>query len=200
MQILKFQNRDEWLVARRGRITGSRLKDIIVKRGTGRKIGFYELIAERLAVAPDGENPMDRGTRLEEEAMARFIKETGKKVDTSLVIWTRDEDGSIAISPDGFIGETEAVECKCLSTARHIEALLTNGIPADYEDQAIQYFVVNDKLKKLYFVFYDPRIPVKDYFVLEINRKDVKEKIKDYLEYERQVISDVNEIVNSLTF
>lgn len=200
MKTLKFKTREEWLAARRGKITGSRLKDIIVKRGNGYKIGYYELIAERLSISPDGENPMDRGTRLEEEAVARFVKETGKKVDTSLVIWTRDDNESIAISPDGFIGKTEAVEAKCLASARHIEAWLTQKLPSEYEDQAIQYFIVNEKLETLYFVFYDPRIPVKDYFTLELGRKDNEEKIAEYLEYQKKVIDEVNQIVNELTF
>lgn len=200
MQTLKFDTKEEWLLARRGKITGSRLKDIIVKRGTGRKIGFYELIAERLGIAPDGESPMDRGVRLESEAIERFVKETGKKVDTSLVIWTRDEDQSIAVSPDGFVGKTEAVEAKCLASGRHLEAWLTQKVPDDYEFQALQYFIVNEKLKTLYFVFYDPRIPSKDYFVITVNRKDVEEQVKEYLEYERAVIADVNQIVLDLTF
>ena len=74
--IQKFQDKEEWLNARAGKITGSKLKDLIVKRGTGEKKGFYQLIADRVAIAPDGENPMDRGTRLEEEAIERFVKET----------------------------------------------------------------------------------------------------------------------------
>ena len=121
----KFETKEEWMLARKGKITGSRLKDIIVKRGTGQKLGFYELIAERLAVAPDTESPMERGTRLEPEAIERFEKETGKKVDASLVIWSREDNENIALSPDGSIGETEAVECKCLSSSRHLEAWLT---------------------------------------------------------------------------
>ena len=200
MRTLKFESREEWLAARRGKITGSRLKDIIVKRGTGRKIGFYELIAERLGVPADDENPMDRGTRLEEEAVARFVEETGKKVDTSLVIWTRDDNESIAISPDGFIGKTEAVEAKCLSSARHIEALLTQKVPDEYEMQKLQYFIVNDKLKTLHFAFYDPRILAKPFFVIDIKREEVKEEVAQYLEYEHQIIKDVNDAVNQLTF
>jgi putative phage-type endonuclease len=168
MKTHSFSTREEWLAARRGKITGSRLKDIVVKRGTGRKIGFYELIAERLGVPADDENPMDRGTRLEAEAVERFVKETGKKVDTSLVIWTRDDNESIAVSPDGFVGKKEAVEAKCLASARHIEAFPTQKVPSDYEMQVIQYFIVNDKLETLYMVFFDPRILVKDYFVIEV--------------------------------
>lgn len=200
MKVNKYENRETWLDARRGKITGSRLKDIIVKRGTGKKIGFYELIAERLGIPADGESPMDRGTRLEEEAIARFTKETKKKVNTDLVIWQRDDNESIAISPDGYIGETEAVECKCLSSARHIEAFLTGQVPDEYKDQALQYFIVNDKLKKLYFVFYDPRVLAKDYFTIEIKRKDVEDDVKFYLDYQKNILSEVDEIVNKLTF
>lgn len=200
MKTTKFESREDWLAGRRGKITGSRLKDIIVKRGTGYKIGYYELIAERLSIAPDEENPMDRGTRLEEEAVMRFEKETGKVVDKSLVIWSRDDNESIAISPDGFVGKKEAVEAKCLSSARHIEAWLTQKLPSEYEDQALQYFIVNDQLETLYFVFYDPRIPVKEYFTLEIQRKGSEEKIKEYLEYQNRILDEVNKIVTELTF
>lgn len=200
MKTLTFENQEEWLAARRGKITGSRLKDIVVKRGTGYKQGFYELIAERLAVPADDENPMDRGTRLEEEAIARFVKETGKKVDTSLVIWVREDNESIAVSPDGIIGKTEAVEAKCLSSATHIKAWLTKQVPDDYEMQKIQYFIVNDSLKKLHFVFYDPRIPCKDYFVLEISREDVQAEVDEYLAYETGILTEVDRVVNELTF
>lgn len=200
MRTLKFEDREEWLEARRGKITGSRLKDIIVKRGSGRKLGFYELIAERLGIPADDESAMDRGTRLEGEAIDRFATEAKKKVDTSLVIWAREDDENIAISPDGFIGKKEGVEVKCLSSARHIEAWLTKEIPDEYEYQVLQYFIVNDDLQKLHFVFYDPRLLAKDFFYLTVDRKDVQEKVDEILTYERNVIAEVNEIVNQLTF
>lgn len=198
MKIQKFQDRDEWLFARRGKITGSRLKDIVVKRGTGEKIGFYELIAERLAVAPDEERPMDRGTRLEDEAMQRFMTETGKELDTSLVIWTRDDNESIAISPDGF-NTKEAADAKCLSSAKHLEAFLTQEVPDEYKMQKLQYFIVNDELETLYFVFYDPRIPCKDFFYLTIHRKDVEKECAELLEYQKLKLKMVDDIVNKLS-
>lgn len=199
MKISTYQSKEDWLNARLGKITGSRVKDIIVKRGTGKKKGYYELIAERIATRPDGENPLERGTRLEPEAIARFQSETEQDVDTSLVIWSRDEDDSIAISPDGFMGLTEAVEVKCLSSASHIEAYLTQEVPSEYKDQVIQYFVVNDKLEKVYVVFYDPRIPCKDYFVIEVTRESVEDEVKEYLDYQRNVLKEVDDIVLKLT-
>lgn len=198
--IQKFEDREEWLNARNGKITGSKLKDLIVKRGTGEKKGFYQLIADRVAVAPDGENPMDRGTRLEEEAVAKFAEITGKKVNTDLVICSRVDNPNIAFSPDAYIGDTEVVEAKCLSSASHLEAYITQKVPSEYEDQIIQPFIVNDNLKTLYLVFYDPRIPAKDFFFLTIKREDYEEKITEYLEYEKQKLALVEDWVLKLTF
>lgn len=204
MKTLKFENREDWLLARRGKITGSRLKDIISKRaGSGYKKGYYELIAERIAIEDISERPMDRGQRLEDVALARFTEETGKEVDNSLILWTRDDNENIALSPDGIVKgtkNTEAVEVKCLNSASHIEALLTHEIPSEYQDQVLQYFIVNDKLKKLYFVFFDPRMTVKDYFVFEVTRAELKEKIKEYFDYQVSVLAEVDKVVASLTF
>ena len=198
MKTLKYETREEWLAGRMGKITGTRLKDVITLRGTGKKIGFYELIAERLAIPATDESAMERGTSLEPEAVAKFVEETGKEVDTSLVIWTRDDNDNIAISPDGFIGETEALEVKCLSSARHIEAFLTQEVPSDYEFQALQYFIVNEKLETLYLAFYDPRLTVKDFFYLTIKRD--QEKVDKYLEEQKKVLAEVSDIVASLSF
>jgi putative phage-type endonuclease len=201
MKTLTFEDRETWLAARRGKITGSRLKDIVVKRGTSKKLGFYELIAERIAIEPDGENPMDRGNRIEEEAVNKFEQELNIKVDQTLVIWCREDNESIAVSPDGYIHEWKAaVEVKCLSSARHIEAFLTKEIPDEYRFQIMQYFMVNDEIDRVYMVFYDPRIPCKEMFYLEINRTDMEEEIAQYLDYQKQILEEVAQVVNDLTF
>lgn len=199
MNVRTFENRQDWEAARIGKITGSKLKDLIVKRGTGQKIGFYQLIADRLAVPADGENPMDRGLRLEDEAMQLLSDTLDKPVDTSLVMWEREDNDKIAISPDGMIGETEAVEVKCLNSAKHIEALITGKIPSDYDDQALQYFVVNEKLERLYFVFYDPRLLTKQFFFHVVERAEIDEKAKAYLELERSLLEQVDQIVAELS-
>jgi putative phage-type endonuclease len=199
MQIVKYDNEQEWLDARRGRITGTRLKDLIQGRSAKPKIGFYELIAERVALPATDELAMDRGKRLEDEAIERFAKETGKKINNDLVIWHRDDNENIAVSPDGSIGKTEAVEVKCLSSARHLEAWINQTIPDEFEYQVYQYFIVNDKLKKLYLVFYDPRMP-KDLFWIEVKRKDIQEKVDEYIKLENNVLDLVSKIEKQLTF
>lgn len=204
-----FENQEQWLAARLGKITGTRLGDITVKRGGDKKIGFYELIAERLTVSEEdfegfvpNETPMDRGTRLQKYAVNQFKLATGKQVDESLVLWQREDNQSIAVSPDGTIvgsDDTEAVETKCLSSARHVEAYLKNAIPDEYEYQKLQYFIVNDKLQKLYFCFYDPRLPAIAFFYIVVTREEVAAEISMYLEHQRKTIAEVDEIVAKLS-
>lgn len=209
MKILQFDriDRQSWLESRKGKITGSRLGDIYSKKINSKKIGFYELIAEKLSVNPDefdgmipNETPMARGTRLEPIALKMFEQNTSKKVQTDLVIWMRDDNENIAISPDGVVSENEVVEAKCLSSSRHLEAYLTNQIPDDYYEQGLQYMIVNDSVNIVNFAFYDPRIPAKDFFVIQMNREGNEEIIKEYLEFQKNILIEVNEVVNHLTF
>lgn len=199
MKIETFEDRYSWFEARRGKITGSRLGDVYSVKG-GKKLGFYEVIAERLGLSADDESPMDRGTRLEPEALDEFEKATGKKLDRAKVIWMRDDNESIAISPDAsVIDAPEAVECKCLSSARHIEALLTGKIPDDYKYQRLQYFIVNEDLKELHFAFYDPRVLAKPFFTITTRREDVQDDIIKFLAFERDTLTEIEMIVNKLS-
>lgn len=173
-----------------------------------KKITFYELIAEKLSVSEEdcegyvpNETDMARGSRMEKYAIDRFEKETGKKVDSVKQLWMREDEEDIAISPDGVISEEEALETKCKSSALHVKAYITKQIPSEHEEQVLQYFVVNDNLKKLNLVFYDPRIPAINYFVMEITREMMGEdRIAEYLDYQKRTLAEVREVVNSLTF
>jgi len=194
----KFEDHDQWMEYRRGKITGSRLSDVVSTKETVKKIGFYELIAERIGIPGDGEDPMDRGHRLEEDAIERFTESTGKVVDNSLIVWESSDNSSMAVSPDGIIGETEAVEVKCLSSARHIEAFMGAGVPKDFKYQVLQYFIVNEKLETLYLCFYDPRLKVKDFFFKTIDRSHLAGEIEEIKKYEQDMLSEVDGIVDSM--
>lgn len=205
MKIIKFENDDdgqkEWLKFRVGKIGGSGLKDIIVFKGEGEKIMFYQLIADRLAIPKDSEDARDRGHRLEVEAIEELEKKIDKVFIKDLHIWQREDNESIMVSPDGYSeDEKEAVEVKCLNTAEHIEALITGKYPVKYKYQVLQYFIVNDNLKKLYFVMYEPRLIVQQHIYFEINREDLESDIEKYLEYEKEKLEKVNYWVEKLSF
>lgn len=206
MKIIDVEQRtDEWHDLRRGKITGSKLKDIVPLRGNGRKIGFYELLADRLATTDgyESETPMDRGVLLEDEAIKEFEKETKKKVE-KVGLCVKDDNENIALSPDGLIKKgkkyVEAVEVKCLSSARHLEAHFEQKIPSEYTAQSLQNFIVNEHLETLYFVFYDPRVTVKTLHYITIQRDDVQEDIDYYLEYQENILKEVNTLLEELAF
>lgn len=201
MNIEKFIDRSEWELARRGRATGSKIKGLTPKlKGTGKKEGFYDLVAERLSMPRDDENRMARGTRLESEAIARYMVETGKSINTDLVIWSREDNPNIACSPDGYEeGEKieHAVEVKCLKSGAHIQAYLTKEIPDEYLPQTRQYFATNDDLKVLTVVFYDPSMLYGlEYFTIEILRDD--EEITEFLNVERRELFEIEQVVAKL--
>lgn len=157
---------------------------------------FYEVLAERLSVS-DGqdESAKDRGERLEQFAVEAFEKVTGKIVE-QMGFCQHDEHELIGCSPDGLIKNkgkyTEAVEIKCLSSANHLKACLEGRVPIDYFPQVVQYFIVNDDLKTLYFILYDPRVTIKPMFVIEVKRKDIENFIEEYKQKELEFLKEVN--------
>lgn len=199
MNIEKYTTEDEWLNGRLGKITGTTLKDLIKNRN---KQLFYKKIAEKIAVEEDiNISPIDRGKELEKEAIFLLQKDINKTFNTDLVIWSREDVKEIAISPDGFLDNLkEAVEVKCLNSAEHIQAIIEKRYPPKYHYQVLQYFIVNEKLEKLYFVMFDPRVKIKEYIKFIINREDIQNEINETMEYEIQKIDEINNIVKNLTF
>ena len=54
MKTLKFEDKESWEEARIGKITGTKLKDLISLKGSVKK-GFWKLVAERLSLPADDE-------------------------------------------------------------------------------------------------------------------------------------------------
>ena len=169
-----------------------------------RKLGFYETIAERLGLPRDGEDRMERGLRLEQEAREEFEKRYGKKV-VEVGICVSDVDDRIINSPDGLIADengefTEAIEIKSLSPARHIQGVVENKVPDEYWSQKMQYFVTNEKLQTLYWVFYDPSIAAIPFHVVEVHRDELEDWPERLLEFQLSQLEQMDEIVERLAF
>jgi hypothetical protein len=203
MKILKYKDEKEWLEDRFGRVTGKKAGGLVSKRNKSVYLkGFYELLAERIALPPTEENVMFRGHRLEEEAIDLFTEITGKKVIKDLVMFCRDDNENIAYSPDGYMQNEvidEDVEVKCLNSADFIQIYLSKEIPKEFKYQNIQAFLVNDDLKVRYWVFYDPRMPV-SIFWIESKREDVQKDIDEYLQLEREVLAKIDLLEKEFTF
>lgn len=199
MKVLNLNQRnDEWLDFRRGKISGSKVKNLIVKRGTNQKIGFYQLIAEQIAQDSD-EFPIEHGINNEPAALEAFSKKQRMKLLTDEV-WQSDENPNLMVSPDGSNkNRTVAVEVKCPNSATHIKLIITKDI-SDYLDQIIQYFIVNENLKRVWLVSYDPRVISKPYFEIPIDREDLQREIEEYKRQEEEILEKVKYWVERLSF
>lgn len=195
------QQTPEWHEAKRGVISGSRLKDIVAKRG-GRKLGFYELVAERMGLGDLSSN-IDRGNELEPVARDTFAEMTGKKIEEVGFV-VSDFNPHIGFSPDGVVYKgkdiVESIEVKCLAAARHLQSVIENEIPKDYYSQVIQPFIVVPTIEKVHYISFDDRIQAKPIHVIEVKREDVEEDIAYYREYQENTLKEIDDIISELTF
>jgi len=211
------QQSDEWLEFREGKITGTKLKNIYQRRKSASpKEGFYELIAEMVQTAPisadlyefrmDGRvfSMMERGSLLEPEAVEAFEKKTKKTVINDGAVWVADKDERIMVSPDGYIVDdngkiTEAVEIKCPAAKVVLRCLVENKYPAEYHEQALQYFIVNEDLQTLYFVVYTDLLPGLSLQIFPIHRKNVADEVAEMEAFELETLKRIDEIIKGLS-
>lgn len=159
-----IQGSPEWLSLRLGKITASKISDLMAKTktGTAASRGNYiaQLTAERLTgiVQESYKNlAMEHGTETEAEAREFYESETYNKVEQVGFI-NHPEIEMSGCSPDGLIGLDGGLEIKCPNTATHINTLLTGKIPLKYIYQ-IQWCMECSGRKWWDYISYDNRMP-----------------------------------------
>lgn len=165
MKILDVpQGSAEWLAARAGKVTASRIEDVLAKIRTGeaaaRRDYRAQLVAEILTGRPQENGyinaEMQWGIDYEPIARSAYEVETGRSVDqVGFVIHPRIERAGA--SPDGIAGEG-LVEIKCPKTATHIGYLSDGEVPAKYEAQMLWQLACTGAAW-VDFVSFDPRLP-----------------------------------------
>ncbi len=96
------------------------------------KVGkeFWKFLAETIAAEPSGENPMDRGHRLEETNIRLTLEKIGKEPDEAVFdtgMWCSDLDARLAVSPDAHENAEQprwAIECKSINSASHLQTVI----------------------------------------------------------------------------
>jgi putative phage-type endonuclease len=172
------QGSDEWLLARCGKATASRMGDLMAKTksgwGASRANYAAELVAERLTGKPAEKfknGSMEWGSAHEAEARALYEFLHDCDVRTVGLVPHPSIDMSLA-SPDGLVGDDGLVEIKCPNTSTHIETLLGSGIDKRYGLQMAWQMACTGR-KWCDFVSYDPRLPAEmQIHVTRINRDD----------------------------
>lgn len=158
------QRTEEWFAARLGKVTASRVADVVARTKSGysasRDNYMAELICERLT-GTKGEffqnAAMVWGTEQEPRARAAYESAKGVLVEeVGFVPHTSIEDAGA--SPDGQVEDDGLVEIKCPNTNTHLDFLLSNKIPDKYVTQMMWQMACTNR-QWCDYVSFDPRLP-----------------------------------------
>lgn len=199
-----IQGTAEWHENRLGRVTASRVADVIAKTKTGwgasRANYAAELIAERLTGVPAEKftnAAMAHGTATEPEARDAYafytdatVAEVGFVLHPTIIM--------SGASPDGLVGDDGLVEIKCPTTATHIDTLLGQAVPAKYVTQ-MQWQMACTGRKFCDFCSYDPRLPESmRVFIKRVERDhkviaDLEKEVRVFLAEVDQRVRELND-------
>lgn len=182
----------EWFNERLGKVTASRVADVIAKTKTGwgssRANYAAQLVAERLTgkVTDSYRNAaMDWGIMTEPDARVAYEFLTDATVEHVGFV-PHPTIAMSGASPDGLIGNDGLVEIKCPNTATHIETLLGQSVPGKYITQ-MQWQMACTGRKWCDFVSFDSRMPESmRLFVKRIERdttavRDLETSVSEFL-------------------
>lgn len=173
------QGTPEWFTLRLGKVTASKVADVMSKgKGGAESAGVRNyraaLVCERLTGQREEtytNGAMQRGTDLEPLARECYEFLTGNTVDQVAFVDHPTIPMSGA-SPDGLIGEDGLTEIKCPNSATHIDYLLNGVPPLTYVPQMAWQMACTGR-KWCDFVSYDPRLPEElQLFVVRLHRDD----------------------------
>jgi len=174
------QRSDEWFAARLGKVTASRVADVVARTKTGygasRANYLAELVAERLTgVKAEGftNAAIQWGSDQEPEARLAYEFRTDAAIEEVGFIPHPAIEMSGA-SPDALVGDEGLAEIKCPNTSTHIETLLTGVIPSRYETQMLWQMACTGRAW-CDFASFDPRLPEEiRLFVKRFHRDDAR--------------------------
>lgn len=189
------QGSDDWHQQRLGKVTASRVADVIARTKTGwgamRANYAAELVLERLTgVRAEGyiSAAMQHGTDTEPQARSEY--EFMHNVTVEQVGFVPHPTIRMSgASPDGLIGTDGLIEIKCPNSATMIETLLDNNMPQKYITQIMWQLACTGR-QWCDFVMFDPRLPAKmQLFIKRIHRDD-----KIIADLEQQVVTFLEEL------
>ena len=197
------QGTEAWLQARCGKVTASKIADLMAKTKSGpaasRANYMAQLICERLTgtVEPTYTNAaMQHGTDTEPEARKAYELYANVFVEQVGMI-PHPKIAMSGASPDGLVDDDGLVEIKCPNTATHLETLLGAPIERKYILQ-MQWQMACTGRKWCDFASFDPRLPESmRLFVRRIQRDELL--LVEVEKEVREFISELDSKVAELT-
>lgn len=199
------QRSDEWFATRCGKVTASRIADLMARSKrdnkplASRDNYAAQIKLERLTgtVADSfASAAMQWGTDTEPQARAAYEFDTGEAVEEiAFVVHPKIPDAGA--SPDGLVGEDGLVEIKCPNQATHFATL--EGAPIDdrYIKQ-MQWQMACTGRKWCDFASFDPRFPIPmQLHVRRVERDDeliaqIEAEVTDFLAEVEESVAALN--------
>ncbi|WP_319061947.1 lambda-exonuclease family protein [Pseudomonas aeruginosa] len=163
-----LQQTDDWFAQRLGKVTASKVKDVMAKGRGGapsatRQNYMMQLLCERLTGKREEgytNAAMQRGNDLEPIARAAYeMYEDCEVLEVGLILHPSIE--GFGASPDGVIlldNGRRGLEIKCPNTAQHIAVIQSGKHDTQYEWQMLAQMACAE-LESVDFVSFDDRLP-----------------------------------------
>lgn len=193
----------EWLQARLGCLTASRMADAMatLKKGgesEARRKYKLQLIAERLsgnAAEFYVTAAMQRGIDEEPAAKERFEEITGLLIQPCGFA-LHDDIAWCGASPDGLVGKNALIEIKNPNTETHLDYLLAGEPPDRYKAQMLLQLAVT-KREFCYFMSYDSRLK-KPYDAMIVEFRPTAEQLAEVETAARQFLAETEDLMQQL--
>jgi putative phage-type endonuclease len=199
------QRTDEWFQQRLGKVTASRISDVIAKTKTGvstsRQNYLVQLVSERLT-GKKGDSFVNQAMLdgIERESAARelYMRTRGVSV-TEVGFFDHPTIAMSGASPDGAVNAEEEgkyiglIEIKCPIETTHTNTLMSKSVPSKYIPQ-MQWQLACTNARWVDFVSYNPNFPEElQLFVTRVDRDDT------YIgELEAEVIKFLDEVEQTI--
>jgi putative phage-type endonuclease len=199
------QRTEEWFQQRLGKVTASRISDVIAKTKTGvstsRQNYLVQLVSERLT-GKKGDSFVNQAMLdgIERESAARelYMRTRGVSV-TEVGFFDHPTIAMSGASPDGAVNAEEdgkyagLIEIKCPIETTHTNTLMSKSVPSKYIPQ-MQWQLACTGAKWVDFVSYNPNFPEElQLFVARVDRDDT------YIgELEAEVIKFLEEVEQTI--
>ena len=195
------QGTEEWFQQRLGKVTASRISDVIAKTKTGvstsRQNYLIQLVSERLT-GKKGDSFVNQamldGIERESSAKQLYMRTRGVSV-TEVGFFDHPVIKNSGASPDGAVNSKEEgkydglIEIKCPIETTHTNTLISKSVPSKYIPQ-MQWQLACTGAKWVDFVSYNPNFPEElQLFVARVDRDDT------YIgELEAEVVKFLDEV------
>lgn len=196
------QGTDEWKRLRLGKVTASRISDVMARTKTGwgasRASYAAQLVTERLTGCPQDSYvnaAMAWGTATEPEARRAYEFFADRDV-IQVGFIDHPTIPNAGCSPDGLIGSDGLVELKCPTSATHIDTLLNGKFADRYVKQAMWQMACTGA-SYCDLASYDPRLPERmRLFVKRVERDN--EMVAEIEEAVSAFLAEIDDTVGKL--